>query len=70
MLIDFGFWKLLPIGFDLGQLLVGDVQIGRRSSDDLQERDEACLAAYVAGLRAEGPTCRRRTSAVRTLCSC
>ena len=56
-LIDFGFWRMLPIGFDLGQLLVGDVQIGRRSSDDLQERDEACLAAYVEGLRAEG---RRR----------
>ena len=54
VLIDFGFWKPLPIGFDLGQLLVGDVQIGRRSSEDLRERDEACLAAYVDGLRAEG----------------
>ncbi len=54
VLIDFGFWKPLPIGYDLGQLLVGDVQIGRRSSDDLRERDEACLAAYVEGLRAEG----------------
>ncbi len=54
VLIDFGFWKPLPIGFDLGQLLVGDVQIGRRSSADLRERDEACLAAYVEGLRAEG----------------
>jgi hypothetical protein len=54
VLIDFGFWKPLPIGFDLGQLLVGDVQIGKRSSDDLRERDEACLAAYVEGLRAEG----------------
>ncbi len=54
VLIDFGFWKPLPIGFDLGQLLVGDVQIGKRSSDDLRERDEACLAAYVEGLHAEG----------------
>ena len=54
VMIDFGFWKPLPIGFDLGQLLVGDVQIGRRSSDDLRERDEASLAAYVEGLRAEG----------------
>jgi hypothetical protein len=53
-LIDFGFWRMLPIAFDLGQLLVGDVQIGRRSSDDLRPRDEACLAAYVEGLRAEG----------------
>lgn len=53
-LIDFGFWLELPIGFDLGQLLVGDVQIGARSSADLAERGEACLLAYLAGLRAEG----------------
>jgi len=53
-LIDFGFWMPLPVGFDLGQLLVGDVQIGARSSADLAERDEACLQAYLAGLRAEG----------------
>jgi hypothetical protein len=53
-LIDFGFWHLLPVGFDLGQLLVGDVQLGRRSSADLAERGEACLSAYHAGLVAEG----------------
>jgi hypothetical protein len=53
-LIDFGFWMSFPVGFDLGQLLVGDVQIGARSSEDLAERDEACLLAYLAGLRAEG----------------
>jgi len=53
-LIDFGFWQLLPVGFDLGQLLVGDVQLGLRSSDDLAERGEACLVAYHAGLAAEG----------------
>jgi hypothetical protein len=53
-LIDFGFWHELPIGFDLGQLLVGDVQIGRRGSDDLAERDELWLASYVAGLSAAG----------------
>jgi len=53
-LIDFGFWQLLPVGFDLGQLLVGDVQLGLRSSDDLAERGEACLVAYHHGLAAEG----------------
>lgn len=53
-LIDFGFWQLLPVGFDLGQLLVGDVQLGLRSSADLAERGEACLIAYHAGLAAEG----------------
>ncbi|MBM0123151.1 phosphotransferase [Pimelobacter simplex] len=53
-MIDFGFFMALPVGFDLGQLLVGDVQIGRRDAGDLVERDESCLAAYVGGLAAEG----------------
>ncbi|HWJ09233.1 MAG TPA: phosphotransferase, partial [Nocardioides sp.] len=53
-MIDFGFFMALPVGFDLGQLLVGDVQIGRRDAADLAERGEACLAAYVDGLAAEG----------------
>ena len=35
VLIDYGFWGPGPIGYDLSQLLVGDVQLGRRSSDDL-----------------------------------
>ena len=54
MLIDFGFWGGAPVGFDLTQLLVGEVQLGRRGSDDLAELDEALVTAYVAGLRAEG----------------
>ena len=54
VLIDYGFWGPNPIGFDLGQLLVGDVQMGRRRSDDLAEVDDAIVRAYVAGLRAEG----------------
>jgi hypothetical protein len=54
VMIDFGFWGGAPVGFDLTQLLVGDVQIGRRGSDGLAELDEAIVAAYVAGLRAEG----------------
>lgn len=53
-LIDFNFFTALPVGFDLGQLLVGDVQIGRRGADDLGERDEACVASYHRGLAAEG----------------
>jgi hypothetical protein len=52
-MIDFGFWGPGPIGFDLAQLLVGDVQIGRRGSDDLAEIDAAILAGYMAGLRDE-----------------
>ncbi len=54
VLIDFGFWSTQPLGFDLGQLLVGDVQIGRQPASSLSGREVGCLPAYVAGLRAEG----------------
>jgi hypothetical protein len=54
VMIDFGFWGGAPVGFDLTQLLVGDIQIGKRDADDLAELDEAIVASYVAGLRAEG----------------
>ncbi len=53
VLIDYGFWGPGPIGYDLSQLLVGDVQVGRRGSDDLAGLDEANFAAYMAGLRDE-----------------
>jgi len=53
-LIDFGFWSRQVVGFDLGQLLVGDVQIGRRPAATLPELEGACLPAYVEGLRCEG----------------
>ncbi|WP_182376592.1 phosphotransferase [Nocardioides sp. WS12] len=53
-MIDFGFFTALPVGFDLGQLLVGDVQIGLRPADDMAERDTASLTSYVDGLAAEG----------------
>lgn len=54
VLIDYGFWCEAPLGFDLAQLLVGDVQIGRRDADGLVELDRSILASYVDGLRAEG----------------
>jgi hypothetical protein len=54
VMIDFGFLGAAPVGFDLSQLLVGDVQIGRRAAGGLAELDEEIVAAYVAGLRAEG----------------
>lgn len=53
-MIDFGYLAPMPVGFDLGQLLVGDVQIGLRSSHDLAERDAACVRAYRDGLAAAG----------------
>jgi hypothetical protein len=54
VLIDYGFWNLGPVGFDLGQLLVGDVQVGRGRALDLGALDEAIVPAYVEGVRAEG----------------
>jgi hypothetical protein len=53
-LIDFGFWSEGPVGFDLGQLLVGEVQTGERPADGLPELEQVCVPAYVEGLRAEG----------------
>lgn len=53
-LIDFGFWRPQPVGFDLAQLLVGDIQIGQQDADDLPERAAACVASYAAGLADEG----------------
>ena len=50
----YGFWRSQPVGFDLSQLLVGDIQIGRRDAADLPELAEACLTAYGEGLAAEG----------------
>ena len=53
-LIDFGFWMPMPVGADLGQLIVGDIQIGKLRAGDLAARDDAHLAEYVRGLRDEG----------------
>lgn len=63
VLIDYGFWNEAPIGFDLAQLLVGDVQIGRRGAASLRVTEEAILTAYIEGLRAEG--CELAESDVR-----
>jgi hypothetical protein len=54
VVIDFGFWGEAPLGFDLTQLLLGEVQMGERSAADLPALETSCLPAYVAGLREEG----------------
>jgi len=54
VLIDFGFWMPQPFGFDLSQLLLGDVQLGRCPAADLRHNEKLCAAAYVDGLRVEG----------------
>jgi hypothetical protein len=56
VLIDFGFWGVAPVGFDLGQLLLGEIQLGRRPARTFPELHAACLPAYVQGLRDEGCT--------------
>lgn len=53
-MIDFGFWGRAQLGFDLGQLLLGEVQLGERPAGTLTQLEAACLPAYVRGLRAEG----------------
>ena len=54
VLIDFGFWGRAPLGFDLSQLLLGEVQTGERAASDLPGLEAAIVPAYVAGLAAEG----------------
>lgn len=54
VLIDFAFWCRAPLGFDLTQFLMGEVQLGERPAAQLADLDELCLAAYVRGLASEG----------------
>jgi Ser/Thr protein kinase RdoA (MazF antagonist) len=54
VLIDYGFWGRAPLGFDLSQLLVGDVQTGERPASELPALENACLTAYHRGLQDEG----------------
>ncbi len=53
-LIVFSFFRMMPVGFDLGQLLIGDVQIGNRPVDDLETRGNLLVNSYVGGLAEEG----------------
>jgi Phosphotransferase enzyme family len=68
VMVDLGFCGKAPLGTDLGQLILGDVQTGQRHPADLPGLDTACLPAYVAGIHAEGGTASlaqvRRTHAV------
>lgn len=54
VLIDFGFWGPRPVGFDLGQLLCGEAQLGRCRTADLPTIEAVIVDAYVDGLRSEG----------------
>lgn len=54
VLIDFAFWCRAPLGFDLTQLPLGEIQLGERSTAQLPELDEVCLVAYARGLADQG----------------
>lgn len=54
VVIDYGFFGPGPLGFDLGQLLVGDVQTGRQQASTLRAVEDMILPSYIQGLRAEG----------------
>jgi hypothetical protein len=54
VVIDWGFGTLLPVGFDLGQLLVGLAHAGETEPSELRDIDAAIFPAYLDGLAAEG----------------
>jgi hypothetical protein len=56
VMVDLGFCGQAPLGTDLGQLILGEVQTGHRHPADLPSLETACLPAYVAGIHAEGGT--------------
>jgi hypothetical protein len=53
VVIDWGFGTLLPVGFDLGQLLVGLASAGQSDPLDLPAIDAEIFPAYLDGLAAE-----------------
>ncbi len=53
VVIDWGFGTLLPVGFDLGQLLAGLAQAGQADPGELAAIDPVIFEGYLAGLRDE-----------------
>ena len=54
VVIDWGFGTLLPVGFDLGQLVAGLAQTGGADPGEIAAIDPAIFEGYVEGLRDEG----------------
>ena len=54
VVIDWGFGTLLPVGFDLGQLLAGLAHTGQTDPADLASIDAVIFPSYLEGLAAEG----------------
>jgi thiamine kinase-like enzyme len=53
VVIDWGFGSLLPVGFDLGQLLAGLMHAGQAEPSELPGIDAVIFPAYLDGLRTE-----------------
>jgi Phosphotransferase enzyme family len=53
VVIDWGFGTLLPVGFDLGQLLVGLASAGQSDPSELPAIDAEIFPAYLDGMAAE-----------------
>ncbi len=64
VVIDWGFGTLLPVGFDLGQLLAGLAQAGEADPGELAAIDPVIFTGYLDGLADEGY--EAATSVVRT----
>jgi hypothetical protein len=54
VVIDWGLGSLLPVGFDLGQLLVGPVHAGLVDPDEIPAIDALVVDPYVDGLARDG----------------
>jgi len=67
--IDWAFQCHLPLGHDLGQLLVGEVERGRMDPVRLPVLLDVTLAAYVDGLAEEGLDLSAHTVLRGALCS-
>ncbi len=53
-MIDWGFFARHRLGFDLGQLVMSEVEQGLDPADVLEDRRRTCLEGYRAGLAAGG----------------
>lgn len=53
VMIDFGFLRHAPLGFDLAQLILGEIQLGERDPGQLAGIADVALAGYLDGLTME-----------------
>lgn len=54
VVIDWSFWSRAALGFDLSQLVISNVELGRAPAASLPDIQQACLEGYRAGLAESG----------------